>query len=162
MWSLIRSYVICPTHYCDIGETFIFIWMKDQLACIAAFWLTHWGRVTHLCINKPTIIGSDNGLLLGQRQDTIWTNAGILLIGPLGTKVSGILVWICIFSFKKMHLKLSQEVGGHFSLPQCVKSWRLDDAYLNLWTGLSLAQVIQVPCQIYLYFPSFVIIEMVW
>ena len=30
-------------------------------------WLTHWGRVTHICIGKLTIIGSDNGLLPGRR-----------------------------------------------------------------------------------------------
>ena len=34
------------------------------------------------------IIGSDNGLLLGRRQAIIWTNAGILFIGHLGTKLS--------------------------------------------------------------------------
>ena len=43
--------------------------------------LTHWGRVTHICISKLTIIGSDNGLSPGRRQAIIWTNAGILLIG---------------------------------------------------------------------------------
>ena len=32
-----------------------------------------------------TIIGSDNGLSPGRRQAITWTNAGILLIGPLGT-----------------------------------------------------------------------------
>ena len=47
--------------------------------------LTHWGRVTHICVSKLTIIGSDNGLSPGRRQAIIWTNAGILLIGPLGT-----------------------------------------------------------------------------
>ena len=47
--------------------------------------LTHWGRVTHICVRKLTIIGSDNGLSPGRRQAIIWTNAGILLIGPLGT-----------------------------------------------------------------------------
>ena len=26
-------------------------------------YLTHWGRVMHICVNKLTIIGSDNGLL---------------------------------------------------------------------------------------------------
>ena len=26
------------------------------------FALTHWGRATHICISKPTITGSDNGL----------------------------------------------------------------------------------------------------
>ena len=47
--------------------------------------LTHWGRVTHICVGKLTIIGSDNGLSPGRRQAIIWTYAGILLIGPLGT-----------------------------------------------------------------------------
>ena len=52
--------------------------------------LTHWGRVTHICVGNLTIIGSDNGLLPGWRQAIIWTNAGILLIGPLGTNFSEI------------------------------------------------------------------------
>ena len=42
--------------------------------------LTHWGRVTHLCVSKLTIIGSDNGFSPGRRQASIWTNAKILLI----------------------------------------------------------------------------------
>ena len=46
--------------------------------------LTHWGGVTHICVSKLTIIGSDNGLSPGRRQAIIWTNAGILLIRPLG------------------------------------------------------------------------------
>ena len=37
----------------------------------------------------------------------IWTNGGILLIGPLGTNFSEILVEFHTFSFKKMHLKMS-------------------------------------------------------
>ena len=69
--------------------------------------LTHWGRVTHICVNKLTIIGSDNGLSPGRRQAIIWTNVGILLIGPLGTNFSEILIEIKTFSFKKMHLKMS-------------------------------------------------------
>ena len=68
---------------------------------------THWGRVTHICVIKLTIIGSDNGLSPGRRQTIIWTNAGILLIGPLGTNFSEILIKILVFSFKKMHLKMS-------------------------------------------------------
>ena len=32
---------------------------------------THWGRVTHICISKLTIIGSDNGLSPGRRQAII-------------------------------------------------------------------------------------------
>ena len=67
--------------------------------------LTHWGRVTYICVNKLTIIGSDNGLSPGRRQAIIWTNAGILFIGPLGTNFSEILIQT--FSFKKMYLKMS-------------------------------------------------------
>ena len=69
--------------------------------------LTHWGRVTHICVSKLTIIGSDNGLSPGRRQAIIWTNAGILLIGPWGTNFSEILIEIHTFSFNKMHLKMS-------------------------------------------------------
>ena len=43
--------------------------------------VTHWGRVTHICVGELTIIASDNGFLLGRRQAIIWTNAAILLIG---------------------------------------------------------------------------------
>ena len=69
--------------------------------------LTHWGRVTHICVSKLITIGSDNGLSPGRRQAIIWTNAGILLIGTLGTNFSEILSEIHIFSFKEMHLKMS-------------------------------------------------------
>ena len=69
--------------------------------------LTHWGRETHICISKLTIIGSDNGLSPDRCQAIIWTSAGILLIGHLGTNFSEILIEIITFSFKKMHLKVS-------------------------------------------------------
>ena len=69
--------------------------------------LTHRGRVTHLCASKLTIIGSDNGLSPSRRQAIIWTNAGLLLIGPIGTNFSEILIENQTFSFKKMHLKMS-------------------------------------------------------
>ena len=67
----------------------------------------HWGRVTHICVSKLTIIGSDNGLSPGRRQAVIWTNAGILLIGPLGTNFSEISIEILTFSFNKMRIKVS-------------------------------------------------------
>ena len=64
-------------------------------------------QVTHVCASNWTIIGSDNGLSPDRRQAIIWTNAGILLIEPLGTNFSEILIEIQIFSFKKMRLKMS-------------------------------------------------------
>ena len=78
--------------------------------------LTHWGRVTHMCVHKLIIIGSDNGLSPGRRQAIIWTNAGILLIWPLGTNFNEILIEIHTFSFKKMHLKMSSEKRQSFCL----------------------------------------------
>ena len=33
--------------------------------------ITHWGRVTHICVSNLTIIGSDNGLSPGRRQAII-------------------------------------------------------------------------------------------
>ena len=69
--------------------------------------LTHSGRVTHICVNKITIICSDDGLSPGRRQAIIWTNVVILLIEPLGTNFSEILIAIHIFSWQKMHLNMS-------------------------------------------------------
>ena len=57
--------------------------MNRQL--YAFFVLIHWGRVTHICVSKLTVVGSDNGLPPGRRQAIVWTNAEILLIGPSGT-----------------------------------------------------------------------------
>ena len=63
--------------------------------------------MTHIGVGKLTIIGSDNGLSPGRRQAIIWTNARILLIGPLGTNFNGIFIGMQTFSFRKMHLKIS-------------------------------------------------------
>ena len=69
--------------------------------------LTHWGRETHICVGEHANIGSYNGLSPNRRQAIIWTNAGILLIEPLGTNFNDILIQILAFSFKKMRLKVS-------------------------------------------------------
>ena len=50
------------------------------------------------------------------RQAIICTNAGILLIGPLGTNFSEILIEIQTFSFTKMHLKMSSAIWRPFCL----------------------------------------------
>ena len=121
---------------------------------------THWGRVKHIYISvfavvnfdapaqtndfqierrqvvslyvgKLTIIGSDNGLSPSRRQAIIWTNAGILLIGPLGTNFSEIVIKIYTFSFKKMHSKMSSGKWRSFCLglmavhDQCHACWQM-------------------------------------
>ena len=55
----------------------------------------------HFYSPKLTTIGSDNGLSPGRRQAIIWTNAGILLIGPLGTNFSDILIEVYTFSIQE-------------------------------------------------------------
>ena len=72
--------------------------------------------MTHICVTKLSILGSDNGLLPGRRQAIIWTNAGILLIGHLGTNFSEIFIGIQTFSFTKMHLKMSSAKWRPFCL----------------------------------------------
>ena len=72
--------------------------------------------MTHICVSKQTINGSDNGLSPDRRQAIIWTNAGLLLIRPLGTNFSEILIEILAVSFKKMRLKVSSAKRRPFCL----------------------------------------------
>ena len=105
---------------------------------VYAFTLTHWGRTTHICVGKLTIIGSDNGLWPGRCLAIIWTNAGILLIGPLRTNFSEILIGIQTFSFKKMHKKKSSAKGRLFSLGlnELTHWWQFDAEYpFQYFTG---------------------------
>ena len=78
--------------------------------------LTHWGRVTHICVGNLTIFDSNNGLWPGRRQAITWTNAGLLLIRPWGTHFYEILIGIQTFSFKKTHLKMSSAKWRPFCL----------------------------------------------
>ena len=118
-WSTLAQVMACclmaPSHY--LNQCWLIMkgiwWCSHESPLdihkinLKILLLTHWGRVTHICVGNLTIIGSDNGLSPGRRQAIIWTNAGILLIGPLGTNFSEILIRIQTFSFKKMHLKMS-------------------------------------------------------
>ena len=124
-------------HSYDISFSGKKIEIKNSLYFLVQFGkgcsLTHWGRVTHICVSDLTSIGSDNGLSSGRRQAIIrnnadnglartrrqaiiWTNAGILLIRPLGTNFSEFLVEILIFSFKKLRLKVSSVKRRPFCL----------------------------------------------
>ena len=91
--------------------------------------LTHWSRVMHICVFKLTIIGSDNGLSSGLRQAIIWTNAGILLIGSLGTNFSDIFTWAtahCRFSLNIMHTVFLFSQTTHWTISIVNrKGWRL-------------------------------------
>ena len=103
--------------------------------------LTYWGRVTHICVGNLTNTGSDNGLSPGRRQAIIWTDAGILLIGPLGTNFSEILIGIQTFSFKETHLKMSSA------------KWRLFPLGLN---ELMLLSPFVIPWPLYWYLYTYI------
>ena len=77
--------------------------------------------MTHLCVSKLTSIASDNGLSRGRRQAIICNNAGILLIGPLGTNFSDFFyrnsnIFIEENTFQNVVCKMS----AILSRPQCV------------------------------------------
>ena len=90
----------------------IIFWRKKM----TQLFLTHWGSMTHICISHICIIGSNNGLSLGWCQAIIWTNAGILSIGPLRATLSENFIKIHTFSFMKMHLKISSGKWRPFCL----------------------------------------------
>ena len=105
-----------------INNVFVFALMFPALQSNVSHQLIHWGRVTHICVSKLSIIGRDNGLSPGRRQAIIWTNDGILLIGPLGTNFSEILIEIQIFSLKENTFEnVLCETFFISSQPQCVK-----------------------------------------
>ena len=65
-------------------------------------WLTHWSRVTHICVKKnKSIVGSGNGLSADRCPAVIWTNVRISLIWFLGTDFIEIVIKIRTFSIKK-------------------------------------------------------------
>ena len=137
IWIRIQIFSVRKTWFENVFFKTATIVFKPQCVCIYhlsivtgySCSLTHWGRATHICVSNLTIIASDNGLSPGQRQAIIWTNAGILLIGPLAINFSEILMEILIFSFKKMYLKLSS-----------VK-WRLLRLGLNVLTHWGRDQI---------------------
>ena len=85
--------------------------------------LTHWGRVTHICVSNLAIIGSDNGLSPARCQAIIWTNAGISLIRPLGLQWNFNSNW-SIFIQENAFENIVCEMASILSLPQCVNTLR--------------------------------------
>ena len=121
----------CPTKLLpDVNENVdvyiktVFTLQKHSknLCVLHKTWLTHWGRVTHICVGNLTTIGSDNGLVPVRRQAIIWTHARILSIGPLGTSFSEFFFipnsYICIQ--ENAFETVVCEMATILSPPQCV------------------------------------------
>ena len=80
--------------------------------------LTNWGRVTHIRVGNLTITGSDNGLSSSRHQAIILANAEILLIWPLGTNFSEVLI-----VQEKAYGNIVWKMGAILSWPLCVKQF---------------------------------------
>ena len=92
--------------------------------------------MTHICVRKQNIISSDCGLSPGRQQAITWTNVGILLIWPLGTNFSAVLIKIHIVLFNKLHVKMSFAKWWSYSsasvcYTRIYTSWR-QSAALNI------------------------------
>ena len=94
-------------------------WQSQLSGSWKSHYISHWGRVTYICVSKLAIFGSDNGLSPGRHQTIIWTNAGI---GPLRTNFSEMLIEIHTFSFKENAPEnVVWKMAAILSRPQCVK-----------------------------------------
>ena len=133
-----KSWLIQVITWHFTSATHGIIW---QCCVKSSYLLTHWGQVMHICISKLTIIGPDNVLSPGRRPAIIWTNAGKLLNGLLGTNFSEIEIEIQTFSLKKMHWKMSSVKWRPFCLGLNVLThWSLVK-HIHQWTGSLLVPV---------------------
>ena len=91
----------------------------------------------HVCISKLTIIGSDNGLSSARCQVIIWTYAGTLLIGPLGTNLSEILIKIYIFIQQNALENAVLKIAAILCRPQCVNTVKTTSHDITLNTTVT-------------------------
>ena len=63
--------------------------------------LNHLGRVTHICVSKLTIVGSDKWLVAWSAQSHCLNQCWNIVNWTRRTNFSGILIKIQRFSFKK-------------------------------------------------------------
>ena len=106
------------------------------ITAITIFPLTHWGRVTHICLSKLTIIDSDNGLSPSRRQAIVWTSDGILLIYPHWNANQNSYILIQENAIENIVRKMA----AILSRPQCVKHLELvgvNDWNDSLYNGRS-------------------------
>ena len=82
-------------------------------------------------------IGSDKGLSPIRHQAITWINAGIVLIGPLGTIFNEFLFEIHNFPFKKNIWKC-MKMEAILSRPWCVSGWNTARLLLDMIPGFQV------------------------
>ena len=107
-------------------------------------WCGLTNRVTHICVSKINIIGSDNGLAPGGCQAVIWNNAGVSLNEPLRANFSEIfIIFINFHSIKCIAFEnVVCQTSAILSRPQCVNS--LCSMNHEIWTGVCCALCVLV------------------
>ena len=106
--------------------------------------LTHWGRVTHICVSKLTIMGSDSSLSPGLPAPSHYLNQWWNIVNWTlikSTNFSEILIVIYTSTFKKLQFTMSSGKWRPFclvlnvlSLKRTQLTLRLD--WFKLWLGV--------------------------
>ena len=102
----------------------------------AYMFLTYWGQDTYMCISTLTIVVSGDGFLPSRCQVIIRTNAGILLIGPIGTNFNEILIENHTSSFKTINLNMTSGKWHPFCL-NVLRQHQAKTYFLKSKTGTS-------------------------
>ena len=93
--------------------------MANMIFHVSVTWpLTHWGRMTHICVSKLTITGSDNGLSSGRHQAIIWDIVNWNVVNKLQWNLKRNSY---IFIQENAFENVVCEMAAILSRPQCVK-----------------------------------------
>ena len=108
---------------------------RQGLALLTLSWDKNWD--SHSLVNGYPSFYPRIALVApspGRCQSIISTNAGILLIGPLGSNFNEILITIHTVSFQKIHLKMLSGNGDNFFFTiQIFFSWEW------IWTNCTFS-----------------------
>ena len=89
---------------------------KNKSNNLGAFFIAIYNTFSITVYTHATTFWTFIFVIMGSVSSMLLTNAGLLLIGPLGTNFSEIPIEILTFSFKKMRLKVSSAKRRPFCL----------------------------------------------
>ena len=140
VWSDLRSQLMIPLYRITRTIRDNVCWSVPYLTVNphASLNYSHWGRVTHICVRKLTIVGPDNDLSPDRCQAIIWTNAWILLIRTLETNFSETLTEIHTCAFKNMYSNMSSGIRRKICGINVLKrtQFMLEFSYLDTFQAL--------------------------
>ena len=118
-----RHWCVLKVHFTSCGE--------KKNTSLQALFEAEWRMYASV---NCAIIGSDDGLTPGRCQAIIWTNAGMFLTGPLGTKIQWTLKRnMYIFIHESVFENVVCEMVAILSQPQCVNPGGTYTKLLTHW-----------------------------